>query len=85
MFYFCSAFFLFLALHFTPMRKEGKSCFFCWREERLKPYAVSFVSEKLVEIEGFGQREADRVHRRPPQPAWADENSDSVKTRDWDL
>lgn len=44
----------FLAQHFTPMRKEGKSGFFCWREERLKPNAVSFASGKLVEIEGFG-------------------------------
>lgn len=46
--------FFFLALHFILMRKEGKSVFFCWREERLKPDAVSFASGKLAEIEGFG-------------------------------
>lgn len=43
-----------LALHFTPMRKEGTSAFFCWKEERLKPDAVSFAPGKLVDIEGFG-------------------------------
>lgn len=44
------------------MRKEGTSDFFCWREQRLKPNTVSFALGELVEIEGFGYREADRVH-----------------------
>lgn len=75
--------FFFFALHFTPMREEGKvklllleggtaetqHCFICFRE-------------KPVEIEGFGYREADRVHRPPtPHPCSTDENSDTAETR----
>lgn len=67
-FYFCF-FLFFLALHFTPMRKEGTSGFFCWGRggrSGWNPTLFHFALEKLVEIEGFGWREADRVHRRPP-------------------
>lgn len=32
----------------------------------MKPDAVSFALGKLVDIEGFGWMEADRVQRSPP-------------------
>lgn len=77
-------FFPFFAPHFAPMRKEGTSDFFGWREERLKPNTLSFALGKLAEIEGFGYREADRVQGPPPPPR-TDENSDTAESRGWDL